>query len=92
MYKKKIGRKDVNGKEIYEGDIIKICRTSYTKCGIIEMTDNSHGRKLGWDVVKQKDGDSIDYYYGFSSWSSCEVIGNVFETRDIVELLKATIK
>jgi uncharacterized phage protein (TIGR01671 family) len=77
------GLKDKNGKEIYEGDILKH-RKRNKEVRIGEF----------WDGVDDRTGvflqdPKIDHRnFGtnrLSSFSSCEVIGNIFENPELLE-------
>jgi len=66
-----IGLKDKNGKEIYEGDIVKN-HNGYTK--FIEWED-------GGFVVKSK--TRIDFCQDCAD--NCEVIGNIYENPNLIK-------
>lgn len=78
------GLKDKNGKEIFEGDII---RTSVYGCivGFGEYTyfedENSPTTEIGFYLsflnVKPASYAPFDNYY----WNNCEVIGNIYENE-----------
>ena len=67
------GLKDKNGKEIYEGDIIKICYGS--------------GFELIQTEVIFKDGSFRDNYFRYVLPESkeMEIIGNIYETPNLLE-------
>lgn len=85
------GLKDKNGKEIYEGDILRevIGINMYTylvKFGQYKDCDdwgNYEESGNGWYIYDLKDGE-ID---GFRNSSECLIIGNMYENP---ELLKGT--
>ena len=70
------GLLDKNGKEIYEGDLIKIKRTIF---------------EIRWDLFKfcfaRYKHSTMENYYLTMFDKDCEVIGNIYENK---ELLKDT--
>ena len=71
------GMDDVNGKPIYEGDIVKAYRTC--KSDLITFANGSFGI-------------APDYWHSFESFTDfygkCEVIGNKFENPELLEAEK----
>ncbi|WP_413476741.1 YopX family protein [Latilactobacillus fuchuensis] len=69
------GMDDVNGKPIYEGDIVKAYRTC--KSDLITFANGSFGI-------------APDYWHSFESFTNfygkCEVIGNKFQNPELLEV------
>ena len=70
------GFTDINGIEIYEGDLIKKDDDKFVRCGVVSFI---HGC---W-MVASKDGDlyfNLHYYL-----NQVEVIGNIYQHPEILE-------
>lgn len=98
-----IGLTDKNGKEIYEGDIVKQCLYLYDEwvgndlygCimhRIVEMasyTENQTNRNVGFALFPD-----INYkdWSGHPITSKCEIVGNIFETPELLDKNKLWTK
>lgn len=81
------GCKDANGNEIYEGDIVKVID--------LAPLDASYGKQYIGKIIYDKDRFKIDYkdtcpcdtriYTDFPYWIKIEVIGNVYENKNLLE-------
>lgn len=79
-----IGLNDVNGTEIYEGDVL-----------VHSFKDDKGRSRLAYDVIKYEDNDDYDYggrcigYNINGFWGdSFEVAGNIFENPELLEVDK----
>lgn len=72
------GLHDKNGKDIYEGDIMKEC----------EPKDNlGYEEKSPWVVEYNRNEEGCEYdWIGYDTWAEfCKVIGNIYENPDLLK-------
>ena len=70
------GLKDKNGKEIYEGDVVK--------GGVIGELVEIYWRNGGFGIKNQFTKDNPDSIT-FIDLEACEVIGNIYENPELLE-------
>lgn len=75
-----VGVKDCNGKDIFEGDIIKVDSKYHKNFEEVVFKNGSFGFHLNYESTGRinADFDSMCYYNS----SEIEVIGNIFEPAD----------
>lgn len=75
------GLQDRTGKDIYEGDILRL-ESSYHKTYEVYWDDDSWGLRHG-----NEDYDNDDYYRGdiINNWHEWEVVGNIYENPDLLK-------
>ena len=84
------GLKDRNGKEIYEGDIVRFTRKNvFNAKGLIIGVIEYHPDRLAYIVsnciVRQPDGEKEKWDYTFLSEDGLEVIGNIYDNPELLE-------
>ncbi len=72
-----IGVDDKNGKEIYEGDIVK--HDISDTIGVVKWYCEDY---IGWCVDDIQIGEQ---QFTDEMWNECEVIGNVYENADLLK-------
>lgn len=80
IFEQYTGLKDKNGKEIYEGDIVKIYRGRKLDGVFLVQFDGPNGEYV-W--CKNEDIDSARYG-GFPYWAKYLVIGNIHENPELL--------
>ena len=75
------GAKDINGKEIYEGDIVKFCDDrAHELVGVIKWC--ALARRWGVDISASV-RDCV--YHPFDARYAFEIIGNVYDNPELLE-------
>lgn len=76
-----IGVDDKNGKEIYEGDIVRT--NSGRLCKVVWFSSSQY---QGWDLTPIETKNPAPTEVGF--WNNLEVVGNVYENADLLKDVK----
>ena len=69
---------DKNGKEIFEGDIVRVLDSTYTV-----FYDNERG---SYRLKPHDDRWNVDYMSNFSHGGNFEVVGNIYENPELLEV------
>lgn len=80
------GCNDNNNVEIYEGDIVRFDSrdNSYPNERVVVNLVCVYERNNAWFVFNEKLNDEHDGYYWLEIVGKCEVIGNIFENKDLL--------
>jgi uncharacterized phage protein (TIGR01671 family) len=81
------GRQDINGNDIYEGDLVlcvgAISGKGWDEAGNVIGLVKEDPKDFGWTIIILKEGTK--YAYGCMNYSSLEVVGNIYEDQDILQ-------
>lgn len=72
------GLKDKNGKEVFEGDIVKMAKDVYSKPTYYEVVRHRGG---AYRLESKQHGCEL-----WLRHTDCEVVGNIYENRELLEV------
>ena len=73
------GLKDKNGKEIFEGDIVKMSKDVYSEPTYYEVVRHYGG---AYRLESKQHGCEL-----WLRHTNCEVVGNIYENRELLEVI-----
>lgn len=88
------GLKDANGKEIYEGDIVKyVAGENYENTGVVIWADEKNSFNLktypfmcGFVIHNEEENKTDKFEWDETNYM--EVIGNIYENPELLERIK----
>lgn len=79
------GEKDSQGADIYEGDIVEYSTSGGSKSlGVVTFNKEQYAGLPAFHITN-KDGVSVDYYYGVPAGYTEKVVGNDYEHAYLLE-------
>jgi len=81
------GLKDKNGKEIYEGDIVKVFAFGDYKKGYVKYNEIWGRYDIGWmnEIEKYKNNEVVgSFAFMKNDYDLLEIVGNIYENPELI--------